>query len=134
VSEAAPDARAVVGRYLDALNAADPDRVAGCVTEDFVNEHTSALATSLQGRAAYRERLPQFLGRFRGLRYEVEDVVVEGDRVTLRYTMRCHWADDDGTEHPVAIRGMFWFRVRDGLVAHRIDYWDGTEFERQVGR
>jgi len=124
--------RDAVTSYLDALNRGDPDFIAACVTEDFWNEHTSALGSSLRGRAAYRERLPQFLGRFRGLHYDVEDLLVDGDRATVRYQMSCRWADDAGREFPVSIRGMFWFAVRAGLIEHRIDYWDGTEFTRQV--
>lgn len=124
--------RDAVTSYLDALNRGDPDSIAACVTEDFWNEHTSALGSSLRGRAAYRERLPQFLGRFRGLHYDVEDLLVDGDRATVRYQMSCRWADDAGREFPVLIRGVFWFAVRAGLIEHRIDYWDGTEFTRQV--
>lgn len=124
--------REVVLAHLEALNAGDPDRIAASVTEDFVNEHTSAAGDSLTGRAAYRERLGAFLGRFTGLRYDVEDVLVDGDRAAVAYTMRCTWRDDEGAGHPVAIRGVFRFRVAGGAVAHRVDYWDGADFERQV--
>jgi steroid delta-isomerase-like uncharacterized protein len=120
----------VVARYLDALNAGDPDRLAACVTEDFHNEHTSALGTGLRGRAAYRERLPRFLAEFAGLHYDVEDTIVEADRAAVAYTMTCAWGPSAA---PVSIRGVFRFRVADGLIAHRVDYWDSAEFTRQVG-
>lgn len=97
------------------------------MTEDFHNEHTSVLGRSVVGREAYRERLHGFLAQFAGLRYEVEDVLVDGDRVAVPYTMRATVAS-----RPIAIRGMFRFRVRDGLVAHRVDYWDSAEFTRQL--
>lgn len=115
--------------YIDALNGGDAERIAACVTEDFVNEHTSAVGHSLRGRAAYRERLPQFLGEMAGLHYEVEDLVVDGDRCALAYTMTAAWCG-----HPFSIRGMFRMRVRDGLIAHRVDYWDSLDFLRQTGR
>lgn len=98
------------------------------MTEDFINEHTASLGRSLHGREAYRERLQDFLAEFDGLRYEVEDVISDGDRVALPYTMV---ATVDGKA--IRIRGMFRFVVRDGLVAHRVDYWDSAEFTRQVG-
>jgi hypothetical protein len=47
--------------------------------------------------------------------------------MTFRY--RCA----DGELRPVVIRGVFRFRVEDGLIAHRADYWDGADFQRQVG-
>jgi steroid delta-isomerase-like uncharacterized protein len=124
VSEAT---QAAVDRYLAALNAHDPDAVAAAVTEDFVNEHTSARGTSVTGRAAYRERLPGFLAAFDGLRYEVEDHIVDGARAAVPYTLT---ATVDG--RPVRIRGVFRFTVRDGLIAHRVDYWDGEDFRRQT--
>lgn len=124
--------RAAVLAFLDALDAGDPDRIAACVTDDFHNEHTSTLGHSLRGRAAYRERLPHFLGQFTGLRYEVEDLIVDGERAAAAYRMSCRWLDDDGVEHPVTIRGVFRFRVAEGLIAHRIDYWDSGEFQRQI--
>jgi ketosteroid isomerase-like protein len=122
----------VVRAYVAALNAHDPDAVALLVTEDFHNEHTSVLGTSLHGRAAYRERLPAFLRAFEGLHYELEDVITEGDRAAAPYTLTARCAGPDGAQHPVRIRGMFRFRVAGDLVAHRVDYWDSAEFTRQV--
>jgi predicted ester cyclase len=127
--------RAAVEAYLDALNAGDPDRIASTVTDDFENEHTSTLGHGLRGRAAYRERLPGFLAQFAGLHYDVEDFLVDGDRAAVAYRMTFRWRDDgrdDSVEHPVSIRGMFRFRVADGLVAHRVDYWDSADFQRQT--
>jgi len=126
--------RTVVLGYLDALNSADPDAAAACVTDDFHNEHTSALGSSLHGRDAYRERLPGFLAEFEGLHYEVEEVIVEEDRAAVAYRMRATWLGDPAARHPIVLRGMFRFRVADGAVARRVDYWDGAEFERQVGK
>jgi ketosteroid isomerase-like protein len=119
--------RAAVERYLGALNCGDPDRIAACVTEDFFNEHTSALGHSRRGRASYRERLPSFLAEFAGLHYAVEDTLVDGERAAVAYTMTC-------TYHgaPVSVRGVFRFEVQDGLIAHRVDYWDSAAFTQQV--
>lgn len=125
-------AREVVARYLDALNAHDPDAVVACVADDFFNEHTSAAGTSVQGRTAYRERLPAFFARFSELRYEPEDWIVDGDRVAVPYRMRCRYTTDGGDVRPVELRGIFRFRVEADRIVHRVDYWDGTEFARQV--
>lgn len=124
--------RDVVLAYLDAINDGDAARASGLVAEDFFNEHTSSLGNSLRGRAAYAERLPRFMAEFRGLRYEVEDVIVDADRVAVPYTMTFTWTGPDAAEHPVRIRGMFRFRVAGGHIAHRVDYWDGAEFQRQI--
>jgi steroid delta-isomerase-like uncharacterized protein len=122
----------VVLAYLDAINAADATAAIDLVAEDFFNEHTSSLGHSLRGREAYAERLPRFLAEFEGLHYDVEDLIVDGDRAAVPYTMTFYWAGPDGAGRPVSIRGMFRFRVADGHIAHRVDYWDGAEFQRQT--
>ncbi len=122
------DHRAVVERYLQALSAADVEGTAGLVTEDFHNEHTSALGSSSVGRATYRERLPGFLAQFAALHYEVVDSVSEGDRVVVRYRLTANFSG-----HPLDIPGVMWFRVADGLIAHRVDVWDSLTFLRQTG-
>jgi predicted ester cyclase len=125
-----PSPRDVALAYVASFATGDPDRIAGHVSEDFWNEHTSALGSSCRGRDEYRRRLPGFLSEFRGLRYDVEDVMAEGDRVVVAYTMRARWRG----EHDVAIRGVFRLWVADGVVTHRADYWDGTDFLRQTGQ
>ena len=62
------------------------------------------------------------------LRYEVEDVVAEGDAVCAAYTLRTTVND-----RPIAVRGVMRFLVRDGLIAKRTDYWDSLVFQRQAG-
>ena len=119
--------RAAVGRYLDALNSGDPDTIAGCVAEEFFNEHTSALGHSGRGRAEYRARLPGFLSSFAGLHYEVEEMIVDGPRAAVAYTMTFRYEG-----RPVSVRGVFRFRVEGGLIAHRVDYWDSAVFTQQT--
>ena len=123
---------AVATGFVAALNSHDPDLIAACVTEDFHNEHTSSLGNSLRGREAYRARLPVFLGGFTDLHYEIEDVVAQDDRAVVAYRMSFGYRRDDGAVCPVSVRGVFRFRVVDGLIAHRADYWDGADFQRQV--
>lgn len=118
--------------YIVALNTHDPEQIAALVADDFVNEHTSALGSSLIGRDAYKARLPSFLASFEGLRYEVEDVIVDDARVALPYTLTARCRGSDGESRPILIRGMFRFRIEHGLIAHRVDYWDSKVYETQV--
>jgi predicted ester cyclase len=123
--------RDAVLRYLAALNARDADAVAGCVSAGFVNEHTTALGRTVTGRTAYRARLDGFLAEFADLHYEVEELLVDGDRAAVAYRMSFRLVS--AGRAPVRIRGMFRFRVdADGLVAHRVDYWDSAEVHRQL--
>lgn len=120
--------RQVAEGYLGSFAGADADDIASRVTENFVNVHTAAIGRGCEGRDAYRQRLPGFLASFTGLRYDIEEVVVDGERVVVAYTMRARWQG----ETPIDVRGVQWLVVRDGLVARRVDYWDSLVFLLQV--
>ena len=119
---------AVCVGYLEAFSTGRAETVAAFVTDDFVNEHTAALGGGCVGIDEYRQRLPGFLASMPGLRYEIEDVVADGDRVCAAYTLRT-----TANDRPIAVRGVMRFVVRNGLIAHRIDYWDSLVFQRQAG-
>jgi steroid delta-isomerase-like uncharacterized protein len=120
--------------YIAALNAHDPDAIAACVTEDFVSEHASGMGQGVAGRAAYRERLPAFLGDFEDLRYQPEAVIADGAQAAVPYAMTATWLGDPPRRHLIKLRGVFRFAVRDGLIAQRTDYWDSADFLRQTGQ
>jgi ketosteroid isomerase-like protein len=126
--------RRAVLAYVAALNAHDPDAVAACVTADFVNEHASSLGRGLVGREAYRARLPEFLREFAELRYEPQTVVVDGDLAAVFYRMTATWLGAPPARHAIDLPGVFKLVVRDGLIAHRTDHWDGLDFMRQTGQ
>ena len=115
--------------YLASFTTGEPDAVAAHVTDDFVNEHTAALGTGCVGKTEYRKRLPDFLARFAGLRYDIEDLITEGNKSAVAYTMRANSAG-----HDITVRGVMRITVRDGLVAHRTDYWDALGFLKQIGQ
>ncbi|CAN5814520.1 hypothetical protein BH20ACT4_BH20ACT4_07530 [soil metagenome] len=117
----------VVRSYLAAFASGDAEAIASHVTDDFANDHASALGESCSGRAAYRDRLPGFLAFLPGVRYEVERLIVEGDQVAVAYRLT---ATSDG--HPVDLRGAMVLDVVDGLIARRTDYWDSLTFLRQT--
>jgi predicted ester cyclase len=114
--------------YLAAFATADADQVVRMVTDDFVNEHTAALGSGCQGKLEYARRVPGFLASMPGLRYEVEDVIADGDRVAVAYTLHT-----DVNDRHVAVRGVMRFRVEGERVAHRTDYWDSLVFQQQAG-
>ncbi len=123
------DARQIVASYLAAFAGRNPGEIAAFVAPDFVNEHTTTLASGCVGRDAYLERLPSFLADMIDLRYEAEQLVAEGDTVAAFYTLTARWQG----ESPIRIRGVQRLEVHDGLITHRTDYWDGQTFLDQVG-
>ena len=121
--------RSVAASYLASFASGDPAAVAAHVTDDFSNQHTSALGSPSHGKEAYLERLAEFLATFSGLTYETTDIVAEGDRAAAAYVMR---ARVDGT--PIEIQGIMRLTIRDGLIDRRIDYFDSLTFLRQTGQ
>ncbi len=93
-----------------------------------MNEHTAALGSGCTGKDEYVRRVPNFLASMPGLRYDVDEVIADGDRVAAAYTLHTHVNDRD-----VAVRGVMRFLVRDGLIARRTDYWDSLVFQQQAG-
>ena len=118
----------VAAAYLAAFGTGNPDAVTSLVTDDFVNEHTSAMGSGCVGKEEYARRVPNFLRDMPGIRYDVEDIVAEGDRVFAAYTLHTHVNDRD-----VAVRGVMRFRIVGDKVAHRTDYWDSMVFKQQAG-
>jgi ketosteroid isomerase-like protein/catechol 2,3-dioxygenase-like lactoylglutathione lyase family enzyme len=117
----------VARAFVAGLNAHDADAVADLVTPDFLNEHTSALGQTSRGREVYRARLSEFFRQLPGLRYETEEIVADADHAMVAYALS---ARPEG--HCVNVRGVFRLEIEDGLIAHRIDYWDSLGYLRQV--
>ena len=113
--------------YLAAFATADPDRVVAFVTHDFVNKHTAALGSGCVGRDEYAARVPSFLASMPGLRYDVEDVLSDGERVAVAYTLRTTVND-----RVIAVRGVMRFEVAGELISKRTDYWDSLVFKQQA--
>ncbi len=97
------------------------------MSDDFRNEHTSALGDPCTTRAEYQRRLKGFLARFEGLTYEPEEILVSGNKVAAAYVMR---AVSEGW--PIEIRGVMRMTVIDGLITHRIDYFDSLTYLNQT--
>ena len=118
----------IVRSYLDAFATGDPETVADHVTDDFENIQVGLLGTGCSGADIYRERLGGFLGAFTNLRYDVEQLIVDGDKVAAAYKMTF---TDDG--RPMEIEGVMIMTIRDGKIAVRKDYWDGLSHLKQTG-
>jgi len=114
--------------YLESFATGDADLIVSHVASDFVNEHTSALGSSCNGKDEYRNRLPGFISSMPHLSYAIEQIMSEGQHVWAAYTLRT-----TVNEHDIAIRGAMHFEVNDGLIVRRVDYWDSQVFKNQAG-
>lgn len=117
----------IVRSYLNAFASGDPATVAGHVTDDFENIQVGVLGTGCSGADVYAERLAGFLGAFSDLKYDIEELIADGDKVAVAYKMSF---TDNG--RPVEIDGVMVITMRNGKIAVRKDYWDGLSHIKQT--
>jgi predicted ester cyclase len=106
---------------IEAFAADDIDRIATLVTDDFVDHGAPPWAP--QGRAGYLQ-IMRFLKNALQIRYEIHQVVADGDFVAARATV--HGVHNSGhlgfapTGKPYAMPTMHMYRAEGGLLA---EHW-----------
>ena len=83
----------------------------------------------VQGKEGFIPFFRRFRDAFPDLHVDVEDVIVDGDRMACRCVVRgTHGGDTLGfaaTQRPVEFTGMCWVRVRDGQL---VEGWNNFDF------
>lgn len=86
VSEAEEQNKALVRRFLEAVQKGDSDTMHELLSPDFVDH--SLLPGQEPGRDGYIEAVAEDHAAFSAIRYHIEDMVVSGDKVITRHTTR----------------------------------------------
>ncbi len=115
--------------YLSSFETGDRDVVARHVAEDFQNIQMTALGSGCEGKAIYRERLTDFLRDFENLQYKIDELIVDKAHIAVTYEMQF---SQKGQR--IKIPGVMVFKIRDGLIASRKDYWDGLSYQEQTAQ
>ncbi len=121
-------------QVLDAFGSGDVEAVVGLVTEDFVDHGAPPWAP--QGRAGYLQ-IMGFLKNVLQIRYEIHEVVADGDLVAARATV--HGVHNTGslgfapTGRPYAMPTMHMYRASGGLLAEHWGVRDELSVLWQVG-
>lgn len=99
-------------------------------------EHDPANAVDTRGPDGVRAEVAATLRALPDLEETVDDLVVDGDRVAVRWTMR---GSHDGmlmdiapTNRPIEVGGMVIFRFEDGRIAEAWWNWNVHGLLRQV--
>jgi len=115
--------KGVVRRWFDAVNRHDVDAVAELVAPDMVN-HSSPN----QGREGVRAEITYWLTAFPDAEVPLEEVVAEGDLVSVRHGLiGTHQGEFLGvapTGKRISVQEMDIFRVRDGLI---VESWSAPD-------
>jgi predicted ester cyclase len=119
---------------IAAFHADDIARIGSLVTEDFVDHGAPPWAP--QGRAGYLQ-IMGFLKNVLNIRYEIHQVVADGDLVAARATV--HGVHNTGhlgfpaTGRPYAMPTMLLYRAEGGLLAEHWGVRDELSVLWQVG-
>jgi limonene-1,2-epoxide hydrolase len=112
------DPAAVVGRFVAAWEANDPEAIVSCFAEDAV-WYDGYPAGRTSGTEAIRAQLERYSRHISEIAIEVVHQAVDGDVV---FQERVDRGRRDGVEFEVA--AVCLFRVVDGLIAENRDYWN----------
>lgn len=89
------------------------------------------------GRESFRRQWKKWLQGFPDLRFDVEELVAEGDTVVSRWILTgTHTGEFLGyppTGKKVKVHGMSLDHLKDGVVVSGCDGWDALGFRQQLG-
>ena len=126
--------RQLVADLMDAMNTRQLDRIHDLVTDDFV-DHGSPVPLP-PGPDGYIAILT-FVASVLQIRYEVHDVICDGDMVAIRATAHgLNAVSPQGiapTGRPFAMKTAHFFRSRDGKLCEHWGVRDELDVLYQVG-
>jgi hypothetical protein len=130
--------KALVTRYVDAVNAKNLDAAVALVADDIVNH---AAIPEAQGAAGMRRIYAQLWRAMPDMKMHCEDLIAEGDRVVCRVRVtgtqtgpfEMSRASFPATGREVSTEQIHVFRVADGRL---VEHWAGRDdfgMLRQLG-
>jgi predicted ester cyclase len=96
----------------------------------------AAARTLFERPAGVESFVERFLAAFPDLQHTVEEMLIEGDRVVVRFsasgTQRGEWNGIAPTQRRVSYTGVTLARIRDGRIAEHHTWWDTAELLDQI--
>jgi steroid delta-isomerase-like uncharacterized protein len=110
--------KAMIRRYFDEwANRGDPQAADELIATDVVLRNPPSVT---QGLAEYKRAMATFHRAFPDLRFTVDDLIAEGDRVVVRWTLHgTHTSEAQGqlaSAQPVHVTGTSTFRIAYGRI------------------
>jgi predicted ester cyclase len=124
----------LVRRYIsEVLTANRVDRLDEMLAPDF-KDNTPGLLTGEAGPVVIRKAQERIRSVFPTVEYVIDDLIGEGDKVVVRYTVNAATKEAEGApSHKVSITGMTIFRVSGGRIRETWIINDQVELYRQLG-
>src|SRR5262245_34135969 len=108
------------------------------VYEEMWNEAKPAVAVELFDQPAGVERfVRQFLVSFPDLNHTIEEMIMEGDRVAVKFsasgTHTGQWLEFSPTGKSIQYTGVTWARIAESKITEHHTWWDKASLIEQVG-
>jgi len=108
------------------------------VYEEMWNKAKPALAAEIFAQPKGVERfVSQFLLAFPDLQHTVEEMIVEGDRVAVRFSAQgTHagaWMYFAPTGKFIQYTGVTWARIAENMIVEHHTWWDKASLVEQIG-
>jgi predicted ester cyclase len=129
------DSKAHVRRSIeDGWNAKNPAVFDGRIAPEFVSHTPSG---DFNGPEGYRQLYQTFVTAFPDCQFTIEDIIAEGDMVSLSYTFAGTntgpLQDVPPTGRRVSVRGVSVSRIVDGKSVQERVLWDNLDLMQQLG-
>jgi steroid delta-isomerase-like uncharacterized protein len=132
----AEESKAIVRRFWSVWEEGNIDLVDELLAPDYVN-HTPATPDQPTGPEGVKEVVGMFRSAMPDLRVVVEDMIAEGDRVAVRYTLEgTHEGELFGvppTGQRLSIKSIAVERVSDGKIREHWRITDSLDMMQQLG-
>ena len=108
------------------------------IYEEMWNQGKPALAVEIFEQPAGVERfVSQFLESFPDLQHTVEEMIVEGNRVAVKFSAHGthigQWLEFKPTRRAIHYTGVTWARIEQEKIVEHHTWWDKTELIEQIG-
>ena len=108
------------------------------VYEEMWNGGNPAVAAEIFAQPEGVERfVRQFLSSFPDLKHTAEEMIVDGERVAVRFSARgTHsgpWMHFAPTGKSIHYTGVTWARIADGRIMEHQTWWDKAGLIEQIG-
>jgi predicted ester cyclase len=128
--------KALVRRYIEeVLSAGKLELLDELVSPELV-DRTPGASPQTRGPEVIRESQKRARDLFQDIRYTLDDLIAEGDRVVARYTVRATRKPAEGSDQgkPIEVTGITIFKIAaDGKIAETWIVNDQIELFRQLG-
>jgi steroid delta-isomerase-like uncharacterized protein len=125
----------LVRRCIEAVNERDSSAAGQTYAEGYIYHGPGG--QEIRGREGLMGMWAVFLDAFPDLKATIDDIVAEGDKVTLRWTIRgTHTGEFQGiapTNNQITMPIIEIFRIEGGFLAEAWDMYDQLSFMQQIG-